>query len=82
MQGTPTNIGTEEDPWIEPQIVVNGIILNKAQAMTLRVAAGSFQMLAKSEHGLGDEDMRKIYETHIDAIISFMLSMPSQKEKS
>lgn len=42
------------DDWNEPAITINGHPLTVAQAMTIRVAIGSFAMDLRT-HGLGDD---------------------------
>ena len=42
------------DEWNEPAITINGHPLTVAQAMTIRVALGSFAMDLRT-HGLGDD---------------------------
>jgi hypothetical protein len=59
----------------EPSISINGVALTTAQAMTVRVALGSFTMSLQTD-GLGDDEhgkaMTKNYLTAIRDIIALM----------
>ena len=44
-----------EPEWSEPTVIINGFPLTTAQAMTIRVALGSFAMDLQS-HRLGRDD--------------------------
>jgi hypothetical protein len=63
--------------WSEPEITINGVRLTTAQAMTVRVALGSFMFDLQGE-GLGDDDhgraMRDGYLTASRAIFALMHS--------
>jgi hypothetical protein len=45
----------EDSAWNEPEIAINGVRLTTAQAMTIRVALGSFALSLRSD-GLGDDE--------------------------
>ena len=45
----------EGDTWNEAEITINGVRLSTAQAMTIRVALGSFALSLRSD-GLGDDE--------------------------
>ncbi len=59
----------------EPEITINGTKLTPAQAMTLRVALGSFYMSIDVD-GLGEDEygmfMAKAYKAHSAAIYRAM----------
>ena len=59
----------------EPTIIINGHTLTTAQAMTFRVALGSFLMALKA-HGLGDDEhgrhMTDAYRRTIVEIVRLM----------
>ena len=59
----------------EPAITINGTALTPAQAMTLRVALGSFYMSLDID-GLGEDEhgklMAKAYKAHSAAIYKLM----------
>ena len=59
----------------EPDITVNGVKLTLGQAMTVRVALGSFAMDLQN-HGLGDDEvgkgMKQGYLNAISAIVALM----------
>lgn len=63
----------------EPNIVINGKLLTVGQAMTVRVAIGSFLM--SLEEGLGDDEhgkaMTEAYRTRIREICGLMASIDS-----
>jgi hypothetical protein len=58
----------------EPRITINGSLLTNAQAMTVRVALGSFAMSLES--GLGDDEhgraMTAGYKARLNEIYGFM----------
>lgn len=60
---------------IEPEIIINGVQLSTAQAMTLRVALGSFSQdlynsgLCEDDHGI---TMKLLYQTRIREINKIM----------
>ena len=63
------------EAWPEPTIRINGTILTKAQAMTIRVALGSFALGLES-NGLGtDETGKRIAEGYLAAIDSIHVLM-------
>jgi hypothetical protein len=43
------------EPWNEPEITINEVKLTVAQAMTVRVALGSFVLSLGDEDALGDD---------------------------
>ena len=68
---------------IEPAITINGIELTTAQAMTLRVAIGSFAMSLRAE-GLGDDEhgvrMAKAYLARASEIEALMARINAECE--
>ena len=60
---------------MEPRITINGTTLTEAQAMTLRVAAGSFAKDLR-ENGLGDDEhgqqMTALYLARLHEIFGVM----------
>lgn len=44
-----------DEPWNEPDITINEVKLTVAQAMTVRVALGSFALSLGAENALGDD---------------------------
>lgn len=60
----------------EPKIIVNGIALTEAQAMTVRVALGSFA-IDLDKNGLGDDEVGrnicKGYQCAINDIFRIMM---------
>lgn len=56
-----------DDVWNEPIITINGTTLTIAQAMTVRVALGSFILSLRS--GLGtDEHGKRMTEAYMEAL--------------
>ncbi len=59
----------------EPNIIINGVLCSNAQAMTLRVAIGSFIMSLKKD-GLGNDDVGiKIKDGYLKAANEIQLQM-------
>jgi len=60
----------------EPDIIINGIECSQAEAMTLRVALGSFIMSLRAD-GLGEDDIGKSitegYLLNADKLQRYML---------
>lgn len=60
----------------EPEITINGIQLNSAEAITIRVAVSSFLSNLKDENALGDDEhgkrMRKEYLKNLGIICLLM----------
>ncbi|TXT28185.1 MAG: hypothetical protein FD131_3318 [Rhodocyclaceae bacterium] len=61
----------------EPQIIINGVQLTEAQAMTVRVAVVSFQSNQLSNpNGLGGDEhgraMARLYGNHANDILDLM----------
>ena len=61
----------------EPQIVINGVQLTEAQAMTVRAAVVSFQSNQLSNpNGLGDDEhgraMATLYGSHASDVLHLM----------
>lgn len=69
---------------MEPRITINGTPLTEAQAMTLRVAAGSFALDLR-ENGLGDDEhgqqMTALYLARLHEIFGVM-AMGAQRWRS
>jgi len=63
----------------EPSITVNGVVLSQAEAMTLRVALGSFVISLLSE-GLGEDEtglaISQGYKRCADSIHKLMWRKP------
>lgn len=63
---------------MEPKITINGILLDDAQSMTIRVALNSFAMRLQEKDALGDDDhgrsMTKAYSQRIDEINSIIIT--------
>lgn len=64
---------------MEPSVTINGVALNAAQAMALRVAVTSFRS-DLLEHGLGEDEhgraMTALYLLRADEILRAMLPAP------
>lgn len=67
------------NPNDEPKITINGVELNQAQSMTVRVAIGAYFMEMQDENFLGDDEhgkrMTKAYRDRSREIIK-IISQP------
>jgi hypothetical protein len=62
----------------EPDIIINGVRLNTAQAMTVRVALTSFGLEMNEPDALGDDEhgraMSKLYRERAAEVVRLMLA--------
>lgn len=72
--GDPSKV-LERRTWQEPEITINGHVLNSAQAMAIRVAIENFDSELRTD-GLGEDDhgkqMAKLYRQRATEIRDFI----------